>query len=74
MPKKWLFPDDRFFDPDPLQKKTALEIYERIRALPIVSPHGHVDANLFADPAAGLPRSSPSATPTGPPSPASPTR
>ena len=54
MPEKWLFPEDRFFDPEPLQKRTALEIYERVRALPIVSPHGHVDPNLFADPAAGF--------------------
>lgn len=54
MSKQWLFPEDRFFDPEPSQKKTALEIYERISALPIVSPHGHVDPNLFADPNASF--------------------
>ena len=47
MSKKWLFPEDRFFDPDPTQKKNALEIYARVRDLPIVSPHGHVDPALF---------------------------
>ena len=43
MSKKWNLPEDRFFDNEPAQKKIALEIYERIKNLPIVSPHGHVD-------------------------------
>jgi len=41
---------DRFFDSDPVQRTIALDIYARIKELPIVSPHGHVDPALFADP------------------------
>jgi glucuronate isomerase len=43
-------PDDRYFDPNPAQKKVAMELYESVRDLPIVSPHGHVDPRMFADP------------------------
>jgi len=32
----------------------GLELYREIAELPIVSPHGHIDAHLFADPAARL--------------------
>lgn len=41
---------DRYFDPDPQQKAIALDLYDGIAHLPIVSPHGHVDPALFADP------------------------
>jgi glucuronate isomerase len=41
---------DRFFDPEPKQKDITLELYAAIKDLPIVSPHGHVDPSLFADP------------------------
>jgi glucuronate isomerase len=41
---------DRFFDPDPTQKKAARELYSRVQNLPIVSPHGHVDPSFFSDP------------------------
>ncbi len=41
---------DRFFSPDPIIRSTAREIYEPAAHLPIVSPHGHVDPRLFADP------------------------
>ena len=40
---------DRFFAPDPGQRRVAREIYDSIAALPIVSPHGHVDPRLLAD-------------------------
>jgi glucuronate isomerase len=40
---------DRFFDPDESTRKFAREIYESIRNLPILSPHGHVDPKIFAD-------------------------
>ena len=39
---------DRFFDSDPTVRRHAREIYESTRTLPIVSPHGHVDAALLA--------------------------
>jgi glucuronate isomerase len=40
--------EDRYFDPDPSVRRQAREIYDATRALPIVSPHGHVDAALLA--------------------------
>ncbi|OLE62023.1 MAG: glucuronate isomerase, partial [Bacteroidetes bacterium 13_1_20CM_4_60_6] len=40
--------EDRFFDPDPTTRGYAREIYEGTRELPIVSPHGHVDATVLA--------------------------
>ncbi len=46
---KWHLPADRYFDPDPTQRRTARELYESVADLPIISPHGHVDPRLFAD-------------------------
>jgi glucuronate isomerase len=43
---------DRFFSPDPTTRNLAREIYEPAASLSIVSPHGHVDPRLFADPRA----------------------
>jgi len=49
---------DRFFDPNPTVRRVARELYDETRTLPIVSPHGHVDAGVlarnerFAEPAA----------------------
>lgn len=40
--------EDRFFDPEPSIRKFAREIYQSTKALPIVSPHGHVDPKIFA--------------------------
>jgi glucuronate isomerase len=54
MSSAWNLPDDRFFDPDPTIRRLALDLYQPIRDLPIISPHGHVDPRLFADPAASL--------------------
>jgi glucuronate isomerase len=45
---------DLLFSPDPLTRRTARELYEGIAALPLVCPHGHVDARLFSDPAASF--------------------
>src|SRR5436190_10819866 len=39
---------DRYFDPDSTVRRHARAIYDSTRALPIVSPHGHVDAALLA--------------------------
>jgi glucuronate isomerase len=41
---------DRFFSPDPTTRDIARDLYQTVAALPIVSPHGHVDPHLFADP------------------------
>jgi glucuronate isomerase len=43
---------DRLFAPDPAQRRVARELYDGIAGLPIVSPHGHVDPRLLADPEA----------------------
>jgi glucuronate isomerase len=39
---------DRYFDSDPSIRRHARELYDETRALPIVSPHGHVDPALLA--------------------------
>lgn len=49
MPRLHL-PADRYLGPNPTQRQTALELYRSVADLPIVSPHGHVDPRLFADP------------------------
>ena len=41
---------DRYIEASPL----GLELYEGVAALPIVSPHGHIDVRLLADPNARL--------------------
>jgi glucuronate isomerase len=40
-------PPDRYFSPDPAQKRIALSLYQAVAGLPLVCPHGHVDARLF---------------------------
>jgi len=46
---KWHLPPDRYFDPDPAQRRIAQELYEAVADLPLVCPHGHVDPSLFVD-------------------------
>jgi glucuronate isomerase len=41
--------EDRFFDSNPSIRKIAREIYESVKNLPIISPHGHVDPQIFAE-------------------------
>jgi glucuronate isomerase len=43
---------DRLFDPEPIRRALARKLYETVKSLPIVSPHGHVDARFFAEPSA----------------------
>ncbi|MCA1192566.1 glucuronate isomerase [Saccharopolyspora sp. 6V] len=51
---------DRLLPSDPVQRPIARRLYEHVRDLPLISPHGHVDPELlaadrpFADPAALL--------------------
>ncbi|MDZ7375753.1 MAG: glucuronate isomerase, partial [candidate division KSB1 bacterium] len=49
MASKLILDDDRFFDPNPVVRKIARQLYEGVKNLPIVSPHGHVDPKLFAE-------------------------
>ena len=40
--------EERYFDSNPAVRKIAKELYDKVKNLPIVSPHGHVDPKLFA--------------------------
>jgi glucuronate isomerase len=40
---------NRFFDADPTIRKIAQELYQEVKDLPIVSPHGHVDPKILAE-------------------------
>lgn len=40
---------DRLFPSDPTQRAIARRLYDQVRNLPIVSPHGHTDPQWFAD-------------------------
>ncbi len=40
-------PADRLLEAPEPARALALELYERVAGLPIVSPHGHIDAGLF---------------------------
>jgi len=45
---------NRYFDPDPKQRRIARKLYESVAHLPLLCPHGHVDPKLFADPNASF--------------------
>ncbi len=40
---------ERLFPPDPTTRGLAAELYDEVRSLPIISPHGHTDPRWFAD-------------------------
>jgi glucuronate isomerase len=42
--------DDRYFSPNPAQRAIARDLYNPVKDLPLICPHGHVDPRLFADP------------------------
>jgi glucuronate isomerase len=39
---------DRLFPAEPETRRVARRLYERVRSLPIISPHGHTDPSWFA--------------------------
>jgi glucuronate isomerase len=41
--------EDRFFSPVESVRKHAREIYNSVKDLPIISPHGHVDPAIFSE-------------------------
>src|SRR5438874_11801555 len=41
--------DDRLFPSDPTTRTVARRLYNSVRNLPIVSPHGHADPRWFAE-------------------------
>ena len=47
--KKSILDEYRFFDPDETVRKTAYELYRGVKDLPLLSPHGHVEARMLAD-------------------------
>jgi glucuronate isomerase len=44
-----LLDDDRLFDAEPRARAIARELYQDIRDLPLVSPHGHTDPRWYAE-------------------------
>jgi glucuronate isomerase len=44
-----LLDEDRYFDPEPSVRQIARKLYEAVKDLPIVSPHGHVDPRVLAE-------------------------
>jgi glucuronate isomerase len=40
---------NRLFPADPAARSVALKLYETVRHLPIISPHGHTDPRWFAE-------------------------
>jgi glucuronate isomerase len=46
---KWQLARERYLDPDPAQRRIALDLYDTVAGLPLVCPHGHVDPRLFVD-------------------------
>ncbi len=47
---EWALQADRYFAPDPAQRRIARELYRAVADLPLICPHGHVDPRLLADP------------------------
>jgi glucuronate isomerase len=44
-----LLDDDRLFDAEPRARAIARELYQGIRDLPLVSPHGHTEPRWYAE-------------------------
>jgi len=44
-----LLDEDRLFPPEPALRDLTRALYEDVRDLPIVSPHGHTDPRWFAE-------------------------
>ena len=41
--------EDRYFSSDPTQRQIARDLFSKVKTLPLVCPHGHVDPRLFAN-------------------------
>ena len=48
MPKATINHPDRLFPADSATRNIARNLYEGVRSLPIISPHGHTDPSWFA--------------------------
>ena len=49
MPNHMRLHEDRLFSAEPNQRAIARTLYETVRDLPIISPHGHTDPAWFAE-------------------------
>lgn len=49
MPERIDLHEDRYFSSDPAQRAIAGDLYNQVKDLPIISPHGHVDPGLFVE-------------------------
>ncbi len=54
MKKPWTLDPDRLLSSEPSRRSVARSLYEEIKDLPLICPHGHVDPALLADPEATL--------------------
>ncbi|MDB5075652.1 MAG: uxaC [Chloroflexi bacterium] len=54
MTGSWTLSPDRCFSAEVSQRACARELYALVKDAPIISPHGHVDPALLADPAASF--------------------
>jgi glucuronate isomerase len=41
--------NDRYFSSNPEEKKIARQLYAKVKDIPLICPHGHVNPNLFAE-------------------------
>lgn len=48
--REWGLSPDRYFSAHPSQRALARRLYNSVKELPLVCPHGHVDPALLADP------------------------
>jgi glucuronate isomerase len=48
LPKRLELHDDRLFPAEASTRAVARRLYEQVRSLPIISPHGHTDPSWFA--------------------------
>lgn len=48
MPRPLILNDDRLFPAEPSVRSVARRLYGQVKALPIISPHGHTDPEWFA--------------------------
>lgn len=51
----WTLSADRCFDPEPSQRQLTRQLYEEVRSLPLICPHGHVPVSVLADPTSRFP-------------------
>lgn len=54
MSKNWTLDPDRLFSPEPSRRSLARSLYEGVKDLPLVCPHGHVPPAMLSDPDATL--------------------